>query len=136
MPHFHISLQAGDNMILKRMKRRHNREQVIEFCNLVRSRREDAAFGADIISGFPTETNEMFENSRKLIGEAKLQYLHVFPYSERNGTPAARMPQVERGLRKRRAKILIEEGKRCSPTIHGRNHCSIYYIRNKCSIQV
>jgi threonylcarbamoyladenosine tRNA methylthiotransferase MtaB len=112
MPHFHISLQAGDNMILKRMKRRHNREQVIEFCNLVREHRKDAAFGADIIAGFPTETEEMFKNSHKLIQEAKLQYLHVFPYSERDGTPAARMPQVERGLRKRRAKILIEEGKK------------------------
>jgi threonylcarbamoyladenosine tRNA methylthiotransferase MtaB len=112
MPHFHISLQAGDNMILKRMKRRHNREQVIEFCNLVREHRKDAAFGADIIAGFPTETDEMFTNSHKLVQEAKLQYLHVFPYSERDGTPAARMPQVERGLRKRRAKILIEEGKK------------------------
>jgi len=110
MPHFHISLQSGDNMILKRMKRRHTRNQVIDFCNLVRQHREDAAFGADIIAGFPTETEEMFANSLNLVKEAKLQYLHVFPYSEREGTPAARMPQVEVRLRKERTKILIEQG--------------------------
>ena len=112
MPHFHISLQSGDNMILKRMKRRHNREQVIEFCNLVRAHRKDAAFGADIIAGFPTETETMFANSLNLVKEAKLQYLHVFPYSEREGTPAARMPQVAIELRKKRTKILIEQGKK------------------------
>ena len=112
MPHFHISLQSGDNMILKRMKRRHNRNQVIDFCHLVRQHRKDAAFGADIIAGFPTETEEMFQNSLNLISEAKLQYLHVFPYSEREGTPAARMPQVDVKIRKDRTKILIDQGKK------------------------
>lgn len=111
MPHFHISLQSGDNMILKRMKRRHTRDQVIDFCNKIRTHRKDAAFGADIIAGFPTETDEMFQNSLKLAEEANLQYLHVFPYSEREGTPAARMPQVDLATRKERAKILIKKGK-------------------------
>jgi len=110
MPHFHISLQAGDNMILKRMKRRHTREQVIEFCHKLRKARPEVSFGADIIAGFPTETDEMFENTRKLISEAGLQYLHVFPYSEREGTPAARMPQVPKNIRKTRAAILRAEG--------------------------
>ena len=110
MPHFHISLQAGDNMILKRMKRRHNREQVVEFCNKLRVLRPEVSFGADIIAGFPTETDEMFENTRRLISEAGLQYLHVFPYSEREGTPAARMPQVPKQIRKERAAILRAEG--------------------------
>lgn len=110
MPHFHISLQSGDNMILKRMKRRHTRNQVIDFCNLVRQYREDAAFGADIIAGFPTETDEMFINSLNLVKEAKLQFLHVFPYSEREGTPAAKMPQVDVKLRKERTKVLIKQG--------------------------
>jgi len=110
MPHFHISLQAGDNMILKRMKRRHNREQVVEFCNNLRVLRPEVSFGADIIAGFPTETNEMFENTRRLISEAGIQYLHVFPYSEREGTPAARMPQVPKQIKKERAAILRAEG--------------------------
>lgn len=110
MPHFHISLQAGDDMILKRMKRRHNRANVIEFCRKLRAIRPEVSFGADIIAGFPTETPEMFENTRKLISEAELQYLHVFPYSEREGTPAARMPQVPKNIRKERAKILRQEG--------------------------
>lgn len=110
MPHLHISLQAGDNMILKRMKRRHNRDQIIEFCNKMRGARPDIAFGADIIAGFPTETDEMFENTRKLIAEAELQYLHVFPYSARSGTPAAKMPQIARNIRKERASILRAEG--------------------------
>jgi threonylcarbamoyladenosine tRNA methylthiotransferase MtaB len=112
MPHFHISLQAGDNMILKRMKRRHNREQIVEFCNKLRALRPEVSFGADIIAGFPTETDEMFENTRKLVAEAGLQYLHVFPYSEREGTPAARMPQVPKNIRKERAAILRAEGVR------------------------
>jgi threonylcarbamoyladenosine tRNA methylthiotransferase MtaB len=112
MPHFHISLQSGDNMILKRMKRRHNREQVIEYCNKLRDLRPNVAFGADIIAGFPTETDAMFENTRMLIEEAGLQYLHVFPYSARSGTPAARMPQVLQKLRKERAAILREEGQK------------------------
>ncbi|AFB26214.1 MULTISPECIES: tRNA (N(6)-L-threonylcarbamoyladenosine(37)-C(2))-methylthiotransferase MtaB [spotted fever group] len=110
MPHFHISLQAGDDMILKRMKRRHNRANVIEFCQKLRAIRPEVSFGADIIAGFPTETPEMFENTRKLISEAELQYLHVFPYSEREGTPAARMPQVPKNIRKERAAILRQEG--------------------------
>jgi len=110
MPHFHISLQAGDNMILKRMKRRHNREQILDFCHKMRALRPDVAFGADIIAGFPTETDEMFENTKRLISEASLQYLHVFPYSPRPETPAARMPQVEKVVRKARAAILRAEG--------------------------
>ncbi|MDX1917131.1 MAG: tRNA (N(6)-L-threonylcarbamoyladenosine(37)-C(2))-methylthiotransferase MtaB [Rickettsiaceae bacterium] len=110
MPHFHISLQSGDNMILKRMKRRHNRQDVIEFCNKLRSKRPDVAFGADIIAGFPTETDDMFLNSLNLISEANLQYLHVFPYSPREGTPAFRMPQVENHIKKERARLLREKG--------------------------
>ncbi len=112
MPHFHISLQAGDNMILKRMKRRHNREQILEFCYKLREKLPYVAFGADIIAGFPTESDIMFENTRKLIAEAKLQYLHVFPYSERENTPASRMPQVDKAIRKERATILREEGEK------------------------
>lgn len=112
MPHFHISLQSGDNMILKRMKRRHNREQIISFCKKLRAIRPEVSFGADIIAGFPTETDDMFENTKKLIIEAGLQYLHVFPYSEREGTPASRMPQVPKEIRKKRAAILRMEGKK------------------------
>ncbi len=110
MPHLHLSLQSGDDMILKRMKRRHNRAQVIKFCNKVRSLRPEVVFGADIIAGFPTETDEMFANTLKIIEEAGLTYLHVFPYSEREGTPAARMPQVDPPVRKDRAKQLRELG--------------------------
>jgi threonylcarbamoyladenosine tRNA methylthiotransferase MtaB len=112
MPHFHISLQAGDNMILKRMKRRHNRDQIIDFCNKLRKIRPDVSFGADIIAGFPTETDEMFENTKNLISEAGLQYLHVFPYSAQEGTPAFKMPQVEKSVKKTRALILRSEGER------------------------
>lgn len=104
MPHLHLSLQAGDNMILKRMKRRHLREDVIAVCQRARALRPDMAFGADIIAGFPTETEEMFENSLKIIEECDITYLHVFPYSEREGTPAARIPdQVPVPVRKERA---------------------------------
>ena len=110
MPHFHISLQAGDDMILKRMKRRHNRAQVIDFCKKLRELRSDVAFGADIIAGFPTETDEMFENTKNLVLEADLQYLHVFPYSKREGTPASRMPQVEKQIIKQRATQLRQIG--------------------------
>ncbi len=95
MPHLHLSLQAGDNMILKRMKRRHLRDDAIAFCQEARRLRPDIAFGADIIAGFPTETEAMFENSLKLVEDCGLTWLHVFPYSPRNGTPAARMPQVK-----------------------------------------
>lgn len=110
MPHLHLSLQAGDNMILKRMKRRHSREQVIDFCNKVKKLRPDVVFGADIIAGFPTETDEMFENSLKIVEEAGLTFLHVFPYSEREGTPASKMPPVEKKVRKERAKQLRKLG--------------------------
>jgi threonylcarbamoyladenosine tRNA methylthiotransferase MtaB len=94
MPHLHLSLQAGDNLILKRMKRRHSREDAIRFCEEARGLRPDMTFGADIIAGFPTETEEMFARSLDLVRECDLTWLHVFPYSPRRGTPAARMPQV------------------------------------------
>jgi threonylcarbamoyladenosine tRNA methylthiotransferase MtaB len=95
MPHLHLSLQAGDDMILKRMKRRHLRDDAIAFCEQARKLRPDMIFGADIIAGFPTETEEMFQNSLKLVTECDLTFLHVFPYSARKGTPAARMPAVK-----------------------------------------
>ena len=103
MPHFHISLQSGDDMILKRMKRRHLRKDVFAFCERIRSLRPDAVFGIDIIAGFPTETDEMFENSCELIKTCDFTYLHVFPYSARKDTPAARMPQVPSTVIKKRA---------------------------------
>ena len=111
MPHFHISAQAGDDMILKRMKRRHTRADIISFCDRVRRLRPDAVFGADLIAGFPTETDEMFENTCAVIGEAGLTYLHVFPYSIRPGTPAAKMPQVDKAAIKARAAALREIGR-------------------------
>lgn len=95
MPHLHLSLQAGDDMILKRMKRRHLRDDAIAFCEQARKLRPDMIFGADIIAGFPTETEAMFENSLKLVTDCDLTFLHVFPYSARKGTPAARMPAVK-----------------------------------------
>jgi threonylcarbamoyladenosine tRNA methylthiotransferase MtaB len=110
MPHLHLSLQSGDNMILKRMKRRHLREHTIEFCNTLRAKRSDMVFGADIIAGFPTETDEMFENSMKIVDECGLTFLHVFPYSQRPGTPAAKMPMVEQSVIKRRAAMLRAKG--------------------------
>ncbi|MFT3974711.1 MAG: tRNA (N(6)-L-threonylcarbamoyladenosine(37)-C(2))-methylthiotransferase MtaB [Amaricoccus sp.] len=94
MPHLHLSLQAGDNLILKRMKRRHLRDDAIAFCESVRAARPEVVFGGDIIAGFPTETEAMFENSLRLVEECGLTWLHVFPFSPRTGTPAARMPQV------------------------------------------
>lgn len=103
MPHLHLSLQSGDDMILKRMKRRHLRADVIALCNRARSLRPEIVFGADIIAGFPTETEEMFCNTLKIVEECDLTFLHVFPYSEREGTPAARMPQVPPAVRKERA---------------------------------
>ncbi|MDB5490486.1 MAG: modification enzyme MiaB family protein [Micavibrio sp.] len=113
MPHLHLSLQAGDDMILKRMKRRHLRQDVIDVCNRARSLRPDMAFGADIIAGFPTETDEMFENTLNIVEDCDLTFLHVFPYSEREGTPAARIPnQVPVPVRKARAARLREAGKR------------------------
>jgi threonylcarbamoyladenosine tRNA methylthiotransferase MtaB len=110
MPHLHISLQAGDDLILKRMKRRHLRQDVIDFCRKCRDLRPEIVFGADIIAGFPTETEEMFLNTLALVTECDLTYLHVFPYSERDGTPAARMPQVAKPIRKDRARRLREAG--------------------------
>ena len=112
MPHFHLSLQSGNNLILKRMKRRHNREQIIEFCKKVRSLRHDVVFGADIIAGFPTETEEMFQDSLDIIKECNLTHLHVFPYSIRENTPAARMPQLSKEVIRKRAQILRKEGNR------------------------
>ena len=110
MPHLHLSLQAGDDMILKRMKRRHLRDDAIEFCSKMRSVRPNIVYGADIIAGFPTETEEMFENSLKLIKECGLTWLHVFPFSPREGTPAARMPQMDRSIIKERAARLRLSG--------------------------
>ena len=110
MPHFHLSLQAGNNLILKRMKRRHSREQVIKFCREVKSLRSDVVFGADIIAGFPTETEEMFKDSLDIIRECNLTHLHIFPYSVRENTPAAKMPQIPKNIIKKRAKALREEG--------------------------
>jgi threonylcarbamoyladenosine tRNA methylthiotransferase MtaB len=110
MPHLHLSLQAGDTMVLKRMKRRHSRDDVLALTRRLRGLRPDLVFGADIIAGFPTETDGMFENTRQIVAEAGLTWLHVFPYSPRQNTPAARMPQVEPALRKERAAILRAEG--------------------------
>jgi threonylcarbamoyladenosine tRNA methylthiotransferase MtaB len=110
MPHLHLSLQAGDDLILKRMKRRHTRDDAIRFCETVRRARPDMVFGADLIAGFPTETEAMFARTLDLIDDCGLTYLHVFPYSERPGTPAARMPQVPKAERKARAARLREKG--------------------------
>jgi len=110
MPHFHLSAQSGDDMILRRMKRRHTRAHTVAFCEEVRRLRPEAAFGADLIAGFPTETEEMFENTLKLVDDAGLSTLHVFPFSARQGTPAARMPQIPRALTKVRAARLRAKG--------------------------
>ena len=110
MPHLHLSLQHGDDLILKRMKRRHLRDDAIKFCEDARKLRPEIIFGADIIAGFPTETDAHFQNSIKLVDECDLTLLHVFPYSAREGTPAARMPAVDGKLIKSRAAILREKG--------------------------
>jgi threonylcarbamoyladenosine tRNA methylthiotransferase MtaB len=110
MPYLHLSLQAGDDMILKRMKRRHNRADALALIAQVRAVRPDTAFGADLIAGFPTETEAMFENTLRLVDEAQLSFLHVFPYSARPGTPAARMPQLTRAVIKPRAERLRAAG--------------------------
>jgi threonylcarbamoyladenosine tRNA methylthiotransferase MtaB len=110
MPHLHLSLQSGDDMILKRMKRRHLRQDAVDFCAQVRRLRPDIALGADIIAGFPTETEEMFVRSLNLVEECGLTFLHVFPYSRRPGTPAARMPQVHGGEIRERARRLRATG--------------------------
>ncbi|MEM9233489.1 MAG: radical SAM protein, partial [Pseudomonadota bacterium] len=107
-PHLHLSLQSGDNMILKRMKRRHSREDAIDLCARLKAARPDIAFGADLIAGFPTETEEMFENTLDLVHACGLAYVHVFPFSPRQGTPAARMPQLPREEIKTRAARLRE----------------------------
>lgn len=111
MPHLHLSLQAGDDMILKRMKRRHLRADAIRFCEQARRLRPDVVFGGDLIAGFPTETEAMFENSLRIIDECGLTYLHVFPFSPRTGTPAARMPQLGTAVAKARAARLREVGR-------------------------
>jgi threonylcarbamoyladenosine tRNA methylthiotransferase MtaB len=110
MPHLHLSLQSGDDLILKRMKRRHSRSHAIDFCAQLRRLRPDIAFGADIIAGFPTETEEAFARSHDLVEECDLTFLHVFPYSPRPGTPAARMPQVRGDVIRERARRLRATG--------------------------
>jgi threonylcarbamoyladenosine tRNA methylthiotransferase MtaB len=110
MPHLHLSLQAGDDMILKRMKRRHSRAQGLELVERVRAVRPDTAFGADLIAGFPTETEDMFGNTLRLVDDASLSFLHVFPFSPRPGTPAARMPSLPRPEIKARADRLRAKG--------------------------
>ena len=110
MPHLHLSLQSGDDLVLKRMKRRHSRADAIEFCAQVRRLRPDMVFGADLIAGFPTETEAMFARSLGLVDDCGLTHLHVFPFSPRPGTPAARMPQVAKPAVKDRARRLRERG--------------------------
>jgi threonylcarbamoyladenosine tRNA methylthiotransferase MtaB len=110
MPHLHLSLQSGDDLILKRMKRRHSRAQAIAFCETVRAARPEVVFGADIIAGFPTETEGMFDNSLRLVEECGLTWLHVFPFSPRPGTPAARMPQIDPAAARERAARLRAAG--------------------------
>ncbi len=112
MPHLHLSLQSGDDMILKRMKRRHLRDDALQIAAKLRSLRPDIVFGADIIAGFPTEDDAMFENTLRIVTEADLTYLHVFPYSPREGTPAARMPQVDKRIARDRAAMLRAAGER------------------------
>lgn len=107
-PYFHLSIQSGDNLILKRMGRRHSREDVITLCQKIRRVRPEARFGADFICGFPTETEENFQNTLALVQEARIDKLHVFPYSEREGTPAAKMPQIPMEIRRARAQRLRE----------------------------
>jgi threonylcarbamoyladenosine tRNA methylthiotransferase MtaB len=109
-PHLHLSFQSGDDMILKRMKRRHSRADAVELCRRLRAARPEMAFGADLIAGFPTETDGMFANTLACVDECGIDYLHVFPYSPRPGTPAARMPQVARDVVKARAAKLREKG--------------------------
>jgi threonylcarbamoyladenosine tRNA methylthiotransferase MtaB len=110
MPHLHLSLQSGDDLTLKRMKRRHARADSVAFCDAMRRARPDIVFGADLIAGFPTETEDMFKNSLSLVDDCGLTFLHVFPFSAREGTPAARMPQVNGGVIARRAAQLRQKG--------------------------
>ena len=109
LPHLHLSLQSGDNLILKRMKRRHNREQVISLCDKLKSARPEFTFGADVIVGFPTEKDQNFLETLNLIKKCNFSNLHIFPYSSKEGTPASRMPQVSERIKKERVKILREE---------------------------
>jgi threonylcarbamoyladenosine tRNA methylthiotransferase MtaB len=112
MPHMHLSLQAGDDMVLKRMKRRHTRDDAIELCAAMRAARPDVVLGADLIAGFPTETETMFQNTLDAVADCGLTFLHVFPYSPRPGTPAANMPEVAKAVRKERAARLRQAGER------------------------
>ena len=139
MPHFHISLQAGNNMILKRMKRRHSREMAINFCNKVLSKRKEATFGADFITGFPTETDDMFRDTLNLVDQCHLTHLHVFPYSPRINTPAARMPQVDKSIIKDRANTLRQMGmkklkQRLSKKVGKKDLILVEKIQNEISI--
>lgn len=118
MPHWHLSLQAGDDLVLKRMKRRHNRQDVQDLCHRARQLRPDIVFGADVIAGFPTENDAMFQNTHDLIAESGITWLHVFPYSARTGTPAARMPQVHGSQRQERAEILRKLGEQLAAAHH------------------
>ncbi len=111
LPHIHLSLQSGDNLILKRMKRRHLREDAIDLCDQLKQKRPEISFGADLIVGFPTETEEMFQNTLDIIEECQLDWIHVFPFSPRPGTPAAKMPQNDNKLIKLRSKILRDVAK-------------------------
>ena len=115
LPHLHLSLQSGDNLILKRMKRRHNREEVIKLCHDLRLVRSDFTFGADIIVGFPTETNQMFKNTLELIETCEFTNVHIFPYSPKDGTPASKMPQIKEEEKKLRVEILR---KKCKDILH------------------
>ena len=115
LPHLHLSLQSGDNLILKRMKRRHNREEVIKLCNDLSLVRSDFTFGADIIVGFPTETNEMFKNTLELIETCEFTNVHIFPYSPKDGTPASKMPQIKEEEKKLRVEILRNK---CKDILH------------------
>jgi threonylcarbamoyladenosine tRNA methylthiotransferase MtaB len=108
MPHVHLSLQAGDDMVLKRMKRRHSRTDSVTIVERLKAARPEIAIGADLIAGFPTESEVMFANTRALLDDCDIVHAHIFPYSPRAGTPAARMPQVEPEVRKARAAILRE----------------------------
>ena len=117
MPHLHLSIQSGDDMILKRMKRRHNAKDVFEFVEHCKKIREDISFGADIIAGFPTETDEMFDNTYRLLKENEISHLHIFPFSSKNNTPASRMPQVSKLIIKKRAKNLRELGELILKTV-------------------
>ena len=115
LPHLHLSLQSGDNLILKRMKRRHNREEVIKLCHDLRLVRSDFTFGADIIVGFPTETNQMFKNTLELIETCEFTNVHIFPYSPKDGTPASKMPQINEEEKKLRVDILRNK---CKDILH------------------